>query len=285
MLQILNKLIQQLLPVAGSEQQAQFEAWLLLEKVTGKSRVVLLAHKVSLTSAQQQHLDELVSDRVQKNKPMAYILGNVPFANLSLIVRPPTLIPRPETEEMVLWIIEQFQDVANEPLRVLDACTGSGCIALALAATFPAWQVVGIDISTEALALAEENRQALGLSNVTFQQQSLFEDGPWLQPLDLIVSNPPYIAYASRHLVGEDVLAWEDERALFADGEGWVFYERLVQLAKRNAQDDATTKPNLIVEFGVDQHSMKQFLLNHCATSIQLCNDSAGLKRWAGTRI
>lgn len=321
MQQILNNLVQQLLPVAGDEQQAIFESWLLLEKVTGKSRVALLAHKVRLTVDQQKQLESHVFDRVQKNKPLAYILGNVPFAGLSLIVRPPTLIPRPETEEMVLWIIEQFQDVAHEPLRVLDLCSGSGCIALALAAAFPTWQIIGVDISAEALALAEENRQVLGLGNVGFQQGSIFEDGSWLQSYDLIVSNPPYISKQSRHLVGADVLVWEDERALFADQEGWVFYERLAELAKqltahflRDAaeaapQDERVSstaahpeeggkpvskemsgvlnnkKPNLVIEFGVDQQNMEQFLLDRGSASVEICCDSAGRRRWAWCRI
>ncbi len=285
MIQILNKLIQQLMSVTNDEQQAIFEGWLLLEKVTGKKRVVLLADNHQLTEDQQRQLDTCVADRVEKNKPLAYILGNVPFANLTLIVRPPILIPRPETEEMVLWIIEQFKDIAHEPLCVLDACTGSGCIALALAAAFPAWQIVGIDISTEALALAQENRQALGLHNASFHQQSIFEDGPWLQPYDLIVSNPPYISKKSRYLVGADVLGWEDERALFADQEGWAFYERLVQLAKRIVGRSSSKKPNLVIEFGVDQQNMEQFLLDRGSVSVEICCDGAGRRRWAWARI
>lgn len=285
MQQILIDLAQKLLPAAQTLQQARTEAWLLLEKVTGKNRTTLLTTTAPLSLAQHKQLNELVDERVKTNKPLAYILGTVPFGDLTLLIRPPILIPRPETEEMVYWIIKKFSAHAKEPLIVFDLCTGSGCIALALAAAFPCWNIIGIDINPVAINLAEENKKLAGLNNVTFKQGSIFTPSNWATPCDLIVSNPPYINRQSINLVGHDVLAWEDEQALFADKEGWAFYEAIAQLGKQILAPQNIKHPNLIWEFGVDQTIMDIFLRQSGYRSIEINKDCAGLNRWAGSQV
>jgi release factor glutamine methyltransferase len=285
MLKLVNNLTKKLLSVADNESQATFEVWLFLEKVTQQSRISLLARGYELSAAQQQELATMVAERVLENKPLAYILGDVPFAGISILVRPPILIPRPETEEMVLWIIETFKEYAHMPLVVLDMCTGSGCIALALAAAFPAWQLIGVDVNPAAIALAQENQRVLGLKNVKFEQGSLFDPGSWELPVDLVVSNPPYVNRAFLERVGSDVLKWEDHAALFAEHEGWAFYDALIDVAKRLMSNKTSIKPHVIMEFGVDQANMGQYLLDRGCESIEVKHDAAGLNRWAGCRI
>ncbi|MBM3886636.1 peptide chain release factor N(5)-glutamine methyltransferase [Candidatus Dependentiae bacterium] len=277
-------LIDKLEPFVRDKAQAQFEAWLLLEKATGFSRVQLLIRDKELSLGQQEALETLINQRVQ-GKPLAYILGSIPFAGINIQVRPPILIPRPETEEMVLWTIEKFASEKESPLRVLDMCTGSGCIALALASAFPAWQVFGIDNNEEAINLAQENKKLLKLENVFFEQGSLFNVTDWDGPYDLIISNPPYISESSRHLVGLDVLIWEDKNALFAQNEGNAFYCKLIELAKKEIQQVSGNFPQLIVEFGVDQDQMDKYLVKYACTSIEIYRDRAGIKRWAACQV
>lgn len=284
-MQLVSKFAQKLMPAVLNEQQAFFEAWLLIEKATGKKRVSLLAHNQVLTPSQVNQVEQWIVERVEHKKPLAYILGNVPFGAITLAIRHPILVPRPETEEMAAWIIEQYRMRAQEPLVVLDLCTGSGCIALALAHAFPAWKVIGVDSNPAAIELADENRRALKVENATFYQASVFEEGVWRQSCDLIVSNPPYINQSSRDLVSPEVLAWEDEKALFADDEGWAFYELLVKLARLLVRPTSLSISTLIFEFGADQDSMEEFLLNRGCRSIEIHRDAAGIKRWAGSQV
>jgi release factor glutamine methyltransferase len=186
---------------------------------------------------------------------------------------------------MVLHVISLFTGVAHQPLRVLDMCTGSGCIGLALAAAFPAWRVLGIDINPAALALAQENKRELGLINIEFELGSLFNPEPWARTFDLIISNPPYINHASRQLMSNDVLEWEDPNALFADNDGAIFYDKLISLAYRCLSPAQGELPGLVMEFGVDQKNMAEYLLDKGCRSVKIHNDSAGLARWAGCQI
>lgn len=285
MQQLLIELAKKLLPAAQTLSQARAEAWHLLEKVTGLSRATLLTSTTPLTPDQEALLADLIDDRVKNHKPLAYILGTIPFVNLTLLTRPPILIPRPETEEMVTWIIKKFAAHANEPLIVFDLCTGSGCIALALAAAFPRWHITGIDINPAAIDLAEDNKKLTGLHNVAFKKGSIFAPAAWATQCDLIVSNPPYVSTASTHLVGRDVLAWEDPQALFAKNEGWAFYEEIIRIGKHILAPQNTSHPTLIFEFGVDQQKMDEFLSKNSCQSIKTHQDHAGIKRWAEGQV
>lgn len=285
MLHLVNDIAKKLLPIVNDQGQAIFEAWLLIEKAAQLPRALLIAQFRSLTAMQEKKLATLVAQRVEDKMPLAYVLGDVAFAGISLVIRPPILIPRPETEEMVLWVIERFKHRAQESLVVLDVCTGSGCIALAIATAFPSWSVIGIDINSLAIDLAQENQQLLKLSNVRFEVGSLFQSQQWAVPADLIISNPPYIDRARIDRVTNDVLAWEDHQALFAESSGWVFYEGLINLSKRIIKYSTSDTPHVIAEFGVDQENMGQYLFDNGCRSIEIKNDIAGLNRWAGWQI
>jgi release factor glutamine methyltransferase len=282
-------LAEKLLSVAQTKDQAVFEAWVLLETVTGKRRVDLLVSAKPLTQQEKEDLARCVQARVVDGCPLAYVVGSVPFAGLTLLVRPPILIPRPETEEMVCWIIENFKDCADKPLKILDMCTGSGCIALALAHAFPAWSFIGVDISAAAIALAQDNKNLIQVGNVKFLQGSLFGELPYKNEIDLIVSNPPYVGKESQHRVGKDVLQWEDHGALFAADEGMAFYRELLakapSLLNKNSPLVQKNKPRLVFEIGVDQQDIERFCSARGAREIAVFNDSAGLKRWVGCLV
>ena len=169
--------------------------------------------------------------RLLAHEPVQYVLGAAHFAGMTLEVTPATLIPRPETEELV-QLIEREQ--AHRPgRRVLDVGTGSGCLALALARALPKAEVLAVDISAEALVVARRNAAAWAPA-VAFQQVDILQEFPaGLAPgsLDVLVSNPPYVRESERADMRENVLAWEPATALFVpDNDPLIFYRRLAEI-------------------------------------------------------
>jgi release factor glutamine methyltransferase len=172
--------------------------------------------------------------RLLAHEPVQYVLGTAHFAGLELEVTPATLIPRPETEELVQLIARAH---AGRPgLRLLDVGTGSGCLALALALALPGSQVLAVDISAEALAVARRNAARYAPA-VEFEQVDILRHEPAgvaLASLDILVSNPPYVRESERALMRENVLAWEPATALFVpDDDPLLFYRRLGEVGRR----------------------------------------------------
>ncbi len=155
--------------------------------------------------------------RLSKGEPSAYVAGRMEFADVTVLVAPLVLIPRPETEELTIKLMEEF-DLNGK--AVLDLCTGSGCIALALAKRFPKATVVGKDISDEALALAFKSGVLNGLANVSFSKQDFLngETGRY----DLLVCNPPYIPQGEKTETKD-----EPEQALFSGKDGLDSYKAI----------------------------------------------------------
>lgn len=168
----------------------------------------------SLSAAQMSRLAEIAA-RYHRGEPLAYILGKTWFYGLPLSVSPAVLIPRPDTE----CLVEAALHCADRraPLRVIDVCTGSGAVALALKSAAPVWTLIGRDLSAEALAVAKHNAEALSLE-IQWQQ------GSWLEgasDCDLIVANPPYIAVGDP-LLEPSVAAFEPHLALYAEDDGML---------------------------------------------------------------
>ncbi len=159
-------------------------------------------------------------------KPVQYVLNEAPFYGLDLFVDETVLIPRPETEQLVHWILE---DHPNFQGAVVDIGTGSGCIPLVLKKHWPNAQVSGCDISTEALKVAQRNSKEQNLDVIFFQKNILTEE---LEPYDIIVSNPPYIAHSEKDDMHENVLEYEPHIALFVDDtDPLLFYKTIILLA------------------------------------------------------
>ena len=169
--------------------------------------------------------------RLLAHEPVQYVLGTAYFADMDLAVTPATLIPRPETEE-VLRVITQEQH-GRRGLRVLDVGTGSGCLALALARALPEAAVLAVDISAEALAVARRNAARYAPA-VTFEQVDILQSLPAslaAGTLDVLASNPPYVRESERAQMRENVLAWEPVTALFVpDEDPLLFYRRLAEI-------------------------------------------------------
>jgi release factor glutamine methyltransferase len=222
---ILPHSIQQILPrdtqrlastLALDMSSARIEVQCLLQQVLHKPRVYLLAHpERSLTATEFEQYEKLLQRRMQ-GEPVAYILGEREFFGLNLNVTNATLIPRPDTELLVELVLQRIQE--HERASVLDMGTGSGAIALAIAHARPQVDVQACDASAEALAVAKDNAQTLGISNVHFLQSDWFT-ALGTQRFSLIVSNPPYIAAADPHLKQGDV-RFEPVSALVSGTDG-----------------------------------------------------------------
>jgi release factor glutamine methyltransferase len=223
-------------------------------------------HMVDIAEPNKKQLDllaSLIRRRTQDHEPLAYILENVPFCTLELNTRPPILIPRLETEEWCQELIEKLQPHQQKTLKILDLCTGSGCLALALANAMPNSQVIGIDINPEAIALAQQNANLNAICNATFVEVDLFTTLPLNHDIDLIVANPPYISDADWQQLTPDVKNWEDKQALVAANTGLAFYPRIAALSAQ-----LLTKKNglgqCIVEIGTEQASaISRILTQH----------------------
>lgn len=246
-----HSLAQQLLPAYGEQHVAEHNAWFLLEHITQKNRAALIAHpELKLTPAQEDTLAAWVHDIVYNHKPIQYILGTVPFLDLTIKVQAPTLIPRPETEEWCATLIEKLK--LSRPATILDLCTGSGCIALALAQAFGESAVYASDISPEALELAQENARLNGITNVTFVLSDLYTEIP-PQRFDLIVANPPYITPQEYASLDASVAQWEDKKALVADENGLKIIDEIIKKAPKFLQKTAPHVPHVWIEIGYRQ--------------------------------
>lgn len=178
-----------------------------------------LKDDIPLTSGQQTLLDNAI-ERLKKQEPIQYILGYSDFCGLRFKVTPATLIPRPETSELVEWIASEA--TGNE--GILDIGTGSGCIAISLAHKLPQSKITAWDISPDALAVAAENSKANGC-DVEFEEVDILAYRPTGKQFDIIVSNPPYIKENEKPAMHSNVLDWEPHTALFVpDSDPLLFY-------------------------------------------------------------
>jgi release factor glutamine methyltransferase len=222
---------------------------------------------------------DLVARRASR-EPLAYVVGRQEFWGLSIEVSPDVLIPRPETELIVEAALELFPFL-DRPIRIADACTGSGCIAVALADERPAAQIIAGDISVLALQIAQRNADRYDVADqVEFRECDLLDNIE--SPLDLVVSNPPYVRDEERAIMQPEVRDHEPAVALFAGADGLDVMRRLVE------QAPARLGPGgyLIFEFGFGQDVSVERLLAHTPglELVQLKRDLQGIARTAIAR-
>lgn len=203
-------------------------AKMLLVEVFGFSTLELYGGKDKEFSEKHRSvLDEMIR-RLQKNEPIQYMIGIESFFGLTFEVNPNVLIPRPETQELVSWIIEDYQ--SDESIRILDIGTGSGCIPVSLAKQLSKAEVESWDISEGALEVASRNCERNGVK-VLLRQKDVLKSIPEGNLYDVIVSNPPYITNKEKAEMEANVLDWEPSLALFVpDGDPLLFYRKIAQL-------------------------------------------------------
>ncbi len=203
---------------------------ILMEDLLGLSKEQLMLGEKRIGESQIQILQSAIS-RLNNNEPIQYVSGVSFFHELKLKIDSRALIPRPETEELVELSLTHLKGGAT----IMDICSGSGCIALALKNMLPKSTVYGLEKSEEAIELSKENADYTGL-DVTWLNEDVFSDdwtNQYSEKLDLIVSNPPYIPYSDQKEMAENVLMHEPSMALFVENhEPLVFYERLANLSQ-----------------------------------------------------
>jgi len=236
--------------LAASSESAKLDVELLLAHSLGKDRTYLFTWNDKWVSEEDEKIFQELFSRRLKGEPIAYILGQQEFWDLTLNAAQHTLIPRADTETLIEWVLELSEDLP-EQARVIDLGTGTGAIALVLANEFPKWHVQGVDLIPQAVELAQENAKLNNLDRVRFFQSSWFEkvEGPF----DLIVSNPPYIDPADEHLSQGDV-RFEPKSALVADNKGLADLEFIAQ----GSRDFLVEGGWLLMEHGFDQQDAVQ---------------------------
>ena len=212
--------------------------------------------------------------RLQRHEPLQYVIGSARFHGHKFKVTPVTLIPRPETEQLVDLIIDE-NPAAD--LRVLDMGTGSGCIAISLARALKFPQVDALDISRDALAIARENAQALKVKVRFFESDMLLP-----QPdarYDIIVSNPPYICWSEREAMERNVIDYEPGHALFVpDNDPLLFYKAIVPYAARSLERGGHLYLEINQRFGDE---VRRLLMDNGFDEVRILEDSYGKVRFA----
>lgn len=255
--------------------EAEALAWWIMEESTGLSRTQLQIGCKGTTNF--SNLQEQI-DRLLHFEPIQYIFGHTLWAGLDLKVTPATLIPRPETAELVEQIDRFAQRektvllAKGSPVRVLDIGTGSGCIAIALKKHHPEWDVTGIDLSAEAVEVAKENA-VRNEADVTFLTADIFDSSGFNGHFfDLVVSNPPYICESEKNSMRRNVLDYEPASALFVpDEDPLLFYRRIASL-----------RIGSFLFFEINEHfpdEIERLLRQNNYTDIQITNDIYGKPR------
>lgn len=221
----------------------ELKSWSLLD---------FILHQNKEVTESDQKILESIMDQLEDHRSPQYITGKAYFRDLELAVDERVLIPRPETEELVDLVLKEN---SKADLRVLDIGTGSGAIAISLKSARPDWQVTASDISQGALQLAEENSK-LNQVSLDFVESDVF--GQITGTFDVIISNPPYIAYGDKDEVGMNVLASEPHLALFADEDGFAIYRQIIEGAGEHLSENG----KLYFEIGYKQGDGLRALLS-----------------------
>ena len=257
------------LAAAGIE-EAELDARLLLEEICGTDRNTLLVHgDRNVTEEELAQYKEMLEKR-SAHIPLQQIIGRQSFMGLDFYVDENVLIPRQDTELLVEEALKELHD----GMRILDMCTGSGCILLSLLKYSNDCEGIGADISEEALKVAERNRVQLGLENAAFIRSDLFEavEGKF----DLLVSNPPYICSDVIDTLMPEVREHEPRQALDGSADGLHFYRRIL------ADCRAYLKPGgmLLFEIGYDQgEAVKRLMEENGFLEVEVKKDYGGLDR------
>jgi release factor glutamine methyltransferase len=229
----IQDLITSLTPTYGDREAASISRWLFDDYFTikaDKPNDELMFE----TFLQTDFLS--IKDRLLNGEPIQYITGFAWFYGIKFKVNPNVLIPRPETEELVEWVLETVSK--RKGVRVLDIGTGSGCIPVTLKIKNPSLEVAAVDISEGALITASRNAYRNNV-DVEFKKLDILDETHWadMGQFDIIVSNPPYIPTKEKALMERNVLAFEPDLALFVeDDNALVFYERIAEFVKKQAK-------------------------------------------------
>ncbi len=260
-----------------SDQEAASVSTIILEDVFGITKLKRLSNpEKQFNSTDLLRLTDIIK-RLLNHEPVQYITGIAHFMDLKLEVNSNVLIPRPETEELLQWIIDDFLN-STKTVKVLDIGTGSGCIALALKKYLKSSEVYALDKSKNALNLAINNAKKNQLEVYFIHDDILFLSSKQLLKFDIIVSNPPYVLLSEKKLMNKNVLEHEPHLALFVDdSDPIIFYKAIADYALNNLNSKGLLYFEINEKYGEE---IKIMLLNLNFINIELRKDFFGKDRF-----
>jgi release factor glutamine methyltransferase len=298
--------IEELSPIYDAVEAESF-FYLILEEKQKLKRIDLALNPHLTLSKEETAFWNLILDQLKCEIPIQYILGTTSFYGLEFEVNENVLIPRPETEELVEWIIQSWKlevrsqklEEGNQKIKILDIGTGSGCIAVSLAKNIPNSKVFAIDVSEKALATAQKNAEInkvevnfihVNILNINDLEQlptshchPELVEGPLPTQFDIIVSNPPYVRELEKIEIKKNVLDFEPHLALFvSDNDALIFYKKIAELAQKSLN------PNGKLFFEINQYlgqEMMDLLRKMNFKNIELRKDIYGNVRMIKAEI
>ena len=255
--------------------------YLMIEHFLGLERFILaIDPEIVITKEEEQYMFEGLS-KLKKEQPIQYVLGETTFMDLKFMVNESVLIPRPETEELVNWVLEDIENI-NDVSEIIDIGTGSGCIAISLAKLKPNLKVSAIDISGSALEIAKKNA-LLNEVDVQFNLVDILKTGSLSKKYDIIISNPPYVREMERDKMRNNVLLNEPYSALFVpDGNPLLFYRAIAKLAKKNLKENGMLYLEINQYLGEE---VKTLLKNFNYSDVELRKDIFGKDRMIKAKL
>ena len=268
--------LSQLTEAGISSHDASVELRQIILETLGMTPTQLLLHSGNLSAADTRRIDARIARRANR-EPLAYILGERWFYGMRFLVTPDVLIPRPETELLVELALAHVQQCPTESPSILDLCTGSGCVGIAILANHPATSGVLTDLSPDAIAIAWQNAE---LNNVFERSQlivgDLDSDIDPAETFDVLTANPPYIDPDDIETLDIEVRDWEPELALYAPDAGYALYPRIAALALTRLRPRGL----LAVECGHTQAgTIADMFAAAGLTNIKIHPDLAGIPR------
>lgn len=283
----LHHLTERLLPYFSPAEARETAFW-IIEESTGLARTQILTGGKDTKNIPNI---ENILQRIAKKEPIQYIFQHTLWNGLDLKVTPDTLIPRPETAELISLILNHKSKILNHKskIHVLDVGTGSGCIAIALKKAHPEWQVFGCDISESALAVARENARRNNVDITFFTADILNLKSKIINPkYDVVVSNPPYVRHSEATDMSASVLDYEPHSALFVpDNDPLLFYRRIAEFLITHRESQITNRESLLF-FEINESfgpAVCHLLDGLGYTDIQLYHDSYGKDRFVSARL
>jgi release factor glutamine methyltransferase len=268
--------VSQLTEAGITSHDASVEVRQIILETLGLTPTQLLLHSGNLSAAETRRIETRVNRRATR-EPLAYILGERWFYGMRFLVTPDVLIPRPETELLVELALEHLQNCSTETPSILDLCTGSGCVGIAILANHPATAAVLTDLSPDAIAIAWQNAELHGVfERCQLIVGDLDSDIADEETFDVITANPPYIDPDDIETLDIEVRDWEPELALYAPDAGYALYPRIVALALARLRPGGL----LAVECGHTQAGTIADMFTAAGlTNIKIHADLAGIQR------
>lgn len=237
-----------------SDHEKRVIAYLVAQHITGKSKEKIIADGNELVPDNFINNAKEIIDKLNNYYPIQYLIGEVEFYNIKIKVNSNVLIPRPETEELVDWVLKDYKDF--EKLKILDACTGSGCIAIAIAFNKKNSMIDAFDVSKEAIELAKKNAKFNGV-NVNFFEYDvlnfIMDDWKGYNDYDIIISNPPYIPLKEKRNLQPQIVHFEPPLALFVeDDDPLIFYKKISEMAMKILKSGGSIYFEVNEYYGID---------------------------------